>query len=435
MSERRILITAIEVLLLGGAAIGAAATVAQNQQISFSEEAVILIPPPQPDGAEATRVFARWGIELSSEGGAPPIIGTRTVLPFEGLPTDSPVILNGVSAADAGALVISFSAPARRIAVELGAEAATEATVRYFDADGLQLGEEILSLLDGYTWLGGNEFEDAGGREISQIEIEYQNQEEPEALFLLRVDFVSPPSFRTCIAQVAHGAIPTTDHALQTQLSVTSSAFPTTYAGRTPDAQIQLELLDSSGEPSNMLLDGQPSNPFEFEIKGVRSRILRTATSGPDLARGYVCVTSKYPVELAAVYRILTSDGHPVSEAGIQGSSSGYRFFGVFQKEVLEKTDTAIAIANVSEELATVLIRFHFPLGVSRLDEVTWFLEPGEQRAWFLQEFVPDLADEDAQGTIEIVSHQAIIATSLRTIGGVVSASLPLGKSFTADNE
>jgi hypothetical protein len=94
MSEGRILITAIEVLLLGGASIGAAATVTLNQQIRFSNEAVILIPPPQPDGAEAARVFARWGIELSSEGGPPPIIGTRTVFLYEGLPTDSPVILN-----------------------------------------------------------------------------------------------------------------------------------------------------------------------------------------------------------------------------------------------------------------------------------------------------------------------------------------------------
>lgn len=52
---------------------------------------------------------------------------------------------------------------------------------------------------------------------------------------------------------------------------------------------------------------------------------------------------------------------------------------------------------------------------------------------WFVdeEELFPELLDRDAEGTLEIVSDAAVVATILRTIRGVVSASLPLARQRT----
>ncbi len=59
-------------------------------------------------------------------------------------------------------------------------------------------------------------------------------------------------------------------------------------------------------------------------------------------------------------------------------------------------------------------------------------LVPGEQRAAFVDELVPELADRDFDGSIEIVEDGEIVGTVLRTIRGLVSSSLP-GRSPTGD--
>ncbi len=419
--------TVAGVLLLGSIGTQAAETTEQPRQITFSQNAVDLSLPPQPDGTDVTRVFSDWGIELSSESGASPVSGTRTIIPFEGVPTEARVILNGSPGMDAGALAITFHNPVRRLAFDLGSQGGADATVRYFDADGLPLGEDALDILDEYAWYSGGEF-DGNGREIGRVEIEYEPSEEPETLFLVRADFVEPPAFRTCVAQVAHGAFPGTNHMLQTQLSTTSSAIPSAYRG-IPDAQIQLEVLDPSGEISSIRLNGRVT-PLRYETFSLRSDTFRTSLLGSGSERGYTCVTANYPVELAAVYRILDSDDRPISEAGIQGATPGYRFFGPFQKERLEGTNTALAFVNVSTAEATLTVTFYSDALIPR-PSVDLLLDPGEQRALFIDELLSDLSDLDAEGTVEIVSDQPIVVTSLRTIQGAVSSSLPLGRSWT----
>ncbi len=389
--------------------------------------AVRLNVPPQPDGSDVSRIFSKWGIELSSESGPPPVSGTRTVIPYEHLPVDARAVLNGAIEVQAGALVVAFGSPVHVFGVALGAEHATDAAIRYFGTDGQLLGEEVQSLSYDYVWVAVALYVDVEERPISRVEIEYEDSEEPEALFSLWAEFVEPPVFRSCVAQIAHGAIPDTDRRLQTQLSMTNSAYPSTFFGA-PDALVQLKLFDPSGEPSPVILDGQETSPAEFRLVGVGSKVVRTSGSGAELHRGYACATSKYPIEMAAVYRILDADGRPVSEAGIQASQPGYRFFGIFQKNQVEGTDTAVAIANISEHSAEISIKFNFPLPQPSSD-ATLVLQPGEQKARFLGELAPELADQDVEGTIEIVSDQEIVATILRTIDRVVSSSLPLGRS------
>jgi hypothetical protein len=423
----------LRVLLLVGILVAATAASAQAQAIFSSEDRVDLIPPPQPEGSDASDLFSQWGIKFSSESGARPVSGIRAVSPINQLiRIDETVILNGTLTEDAGALVIDFETPIRSFAVYLAAAFRTDATVSYFDADGLQLGEEVVEInVDDYGWPFLHAFEDVEGR-IRRATIDYANPEAPEALFMLMVDFVELPVFRSCVAQVAHGPIAGSDQTLQTQLSFTSGAVTgPQWQVITP---VRSEILNPTGAISPLVLDGASGNPAEFELNEVRSEIAHTVNSGSGLETGYVCASSRYPIEIAAVYRILNEEGGPVSEAGIQGTTPGYRFFGPFQKEVLAETNTALAIANVSDGPATITITFNVPSSPHHR-EATQMLEPGAQGAWFVDELLSDFSDQDVEGGFEIVSDQRIVATSLRTIGGFVSSSLPLGKSRTADNQ
>ncbi len=91
----------------------------------FSEQAVVLNPPPLPDGSDVSDIFSDWGITLSSESGTAPVMGTRPVIPnyeiYVGI--DSPAVLNATpDGKDAGSLVITFNSPARRVYLEMGAQ-------------------------------------------------------------------------------------------------------------------------------------------------------------------------------------------------------------------------------------------------------------------------------------------------------------------------
>ena len=190
MPRRSIITIAIACMLAGSMLSRVSATAENLQQVSFSGQAVRLIPPPQPDGSAVTRIFSDWGIELDSQSGSPPVSGTRLIA-FENAFLEGRVILNGAPGEEAGALVITFERAVRGVGVVPGAEVKTDATFRYFDADGLLLHAEVVPVGGGYSFLtlGTHRFEDVEGREISRVEIEYENPAEPEILFELEVDF------------------------------------------------------------------------------------------------------------------------------------------------------------------------------------------------------------------------------------------------------
>ncbi len=156
-------------LLWVGILMATAIASAQAQAIMYSEDRVDLIPPPQPEGSDASNLFSQWGIKFSSESGAWPVSGIRAVIPFDQLiRIDETVILNGTLTEDAGALVINFETPVRSFAVYLAAAFRTDATVSYFDADGLQLGEEVVEIhVDDYGWPFLHAFEDVEGEDSS----------------------------------------------------------------------------------------------------------------------------------------------------------------------------------------------------------------------------------------------------------------------------
>jgi hypothetical protein len=90
-----------------------------------------------------------------------------------------------------------------------------------------------------------------------------------------------------------------------------------------PRADFILEFFDEAGAPMPMEVgDVVVTRVVRHPLRPGRSRIFLTtgAVSDSGLDVGYACVTSNYPLEFAAVYRVLDPSGAPVSEAGIEGA-------------------------------------------------------------------------------------------------------------------
>ncbi len=368
---------------------------------------------------------------ISSGSVQGPRTGTLSEVPHVNLvtPIAAPVILNGSeSEVSAGGMTINFDEPVRRVSLNMGAESETNVVARFFDRSGTFLGEDTGTLYGIYP----DEFalEDADGAGIVRVEVEYEETDVPEALNLIVAEYVEPRPFQRCVSQVAQGALPFEDRTLQTLLTITGLWADTDF--RVPDLKSQIVSLgfrEPGGGPLTVNLGGEVNSDFEYLFSGhmyryLDSRILRTADSGSPLDQGYACATSKFPFELATVYRILDSTGAPLAEAGIDSSIPGQSFTGVFEKTIAEDTNTALALANVSDSEATASVTFFMSPNTTMEADVV--LGPGEQGAWFADELAESLSGRDAEGTVEIISDEPVAVTILRTIQGVVSASLPL---------
>ena len=396
---------------------------------ALSEEPVALFPPPLPPGLDARHVFAEWGVVISNEAGVGPVTGIVTAIPGYNLyiPSDEPVVLNqGAGQEDTGHLTFVFDNPLHWVRLMLAAESPTLAVTRFFDAEGTGLGE-VERPLDGLYALGFSypEVESPG---IVRVEVEYAEPDVPEAVIVILAEFVEPPSFRRCVPQIVHGELGE-DRMLQTLLMVSGSRRSNGgYSSSAQDQYVSLKFRNSEGAPLAVYLDGEMNSEFEYYLgyfkTNPRSLILRTTDSVSVLDQGYVCGTSNYPFEMGAVYRILDSEGTAILETGIDSVKTGHRFVGVFEKKLAQQTNTALAVANVSDQETTATITFL--LSPKTTFEGGVVLGPGEHRAWFVDELSSELLDRDAEGSVEIVSDEPIVATIVRTIQGVVSASLPL---------
>jgi hypothetical protein len=421
------------VLLLGLSGTWALAEPLNRLRIAFSEDRVALLPPPLPPGVKADQVFADWGVTVSTGTVKRPVSGTISVYPGFGDPpykVDTPVIMNPVVNGEAaGGLIVTFDTPLPRASLTMGAESETMVAAKFFGVDGGLLGE-IDKPIDQWNPYDFS-LEEAEGTGISRVEVAYEDPTIPEALIRIVADFAEPPTFRRCVSQVAHGALPLEGRTLQTLLTITESWRGSPW-NPTFDQLVSLEFREPGGAPLTVNLDGTVNSDFEYIFyaylhRHQDSRILRTTDSVTPLDQGYVCAASRYPFEMAAVYRVLDQTGAPLAEAGIDSAIPGQSFTGVFEKTIAEDTNTALALANVSPNEATASVTFFMSHNTTFEAEVA--LGPGEQGAWFADELAEALSGRAAEGTVEIVSDQPIAVTILRTIQGVVSASLPMRRN------
>lgn len=414
----------------------------EGSQDGFGEQTVLLMPPRLPDGLRIGELFAEWGIRISNEFEFAPV--SRFVVVIPALNAEPPypsttAIVNSVSeAGETGKLVIRMQRPLRRATLRMGSDgvgsdSVTLATAVAFGLDGTVV-DETSRFVSGHV-PDLLVLEEDEGDWIHRIEVEYENPARAHLLYLIEADFVDPPSFPRCIPQIAHGSLPE-GRTLQTLVAMTNPGPPNVFGLTHAIPDLSLDFFDSAGAPLTVALNGEVASRLAGPLLAPReSKVFATteAVSASGLDAGYACLTSNYPIELAAVFRVLDESGAVVSEAGIEGERPGHRFVGPLQIHLTAETNTALAIANVSESEATVGVSFFLAPNTTFSAEVV-VLGPGEHRSWFADELTPELADRDAVGTVEILSDQPIVGTILRTIRRVVSASLPLNRQ-PADDE
>jgi hypothetical protein len=414
----------------------------EGSQHGSNEDIVVLAPPRMHDGLEIGELFVEWGIRLSNEFGSPPMSRFVAVVPF--LNTEHPypwttAVVNSPSeGGETGKFSILLQRPLRRVSLRMGSDgvgsdSVTLATATAFGQDGTVVDETSRLVSNFVPELLILEEEE--GRSIHRIEVEYENPVLAHMLYLIEANFVNPPTFFRCIPQIAHGPLPG-NRTLQTLVAMTNPAPLDVFESPHGSPELSLDFFDSAGAPLVVALNGEVTSQLAGPLLARReSKIFATieAVSASGLDAGYACLTSNYPLELAAVFRVLDEDGGVVAEAGIDGQRPGHRFVGLLEKDPIEETNTALALANVSESETTAAVSFFLAPNTTFSAEVV--LGPGEHGSWFADELSSQLADRDAVGTVEILSDQPIVGTILRTIRGVVSASLPLNRQRAADEE
>jgi hypothetical protein len=389
---------------------------------------VIINVPKTPVGTDLKNVFADWNIEIE---GDKIVSEYRQVSPGPAQQPPPPLywiptLINGSTGGESSStLVITLKEPAQLIGLDLLGGGVTN-RITVFDPNGNQLADHSFSFFSGFSKQIG--FEATEGELLSQVAVSYE--EYPEELIMIGINYYRPSEFKQCIAQFAHGSYAEPGQILQTILTLTHKSEPTLLGGGryrpNPIADLTIDFKDIHGQPLMVELDGSPGNQFPYTLQALESRAVQTTGQPSSGKIGYICGRSNYPFELATVFRVLDTDGSALSEAGLNSGGIGHRFVGVFQKESANHVNSGIAVVNLGDSDATIL--FEFTTSPDSHYETEMILNPVAQRAWFIDELIPELSSIDATGTVTVTADQPVATIILRTIRGVVTSSLSMSR-------
>ncbi len=373
-----------------------------------------------------------WGISYrAGDGGS---LALRNYTEFVDIsipePPFNPLLSNeppaGRDSADLP-LVIDFALPVRRaeLALASGRVSAT-ASLRVFDYLGVELGS-----------LDGIEIPGSGGPEgwirtvgvgtsapqgISKLVVDYGDAPQPELLHSLKVEYLSRPTFRTVIPQVARGRLEQGGR-LETSISIVAAGSP--MAG-------EVRFFDQSGQP--LLVAGESGIPLFDSIEN--GQFIETNLFDREEFQGYAVIESGSPVAVSATYSAVRGDGTLFSEAGVAGSTPALRAVGsarelrrlgtVSPGVRINDLRTALAVVNLSDQPAHVIFSFNWQGASSaRTDGAYRDLPPHGQYAGFLADLL-SLGGEEARGSLTVYANQPFAVTTLETRDGLPVASLPL---------
>ena len=124
----------------------------------------------------------------------------------------------------------------------------------------------------------------------------------------------------------------------------------------------------------------------------------------------------------------MNNDGTIQTEAGVGSSPGSLSAVGAVQKVVQGGFDSGIAAVNTSDESASAILEAYDSDGnLVGLNTSDLNLQGRNHTAKFLSELFPSLKDEDLEGTVRVKSDKPIALVILRTGGGRVLSSLPVG--------
>ncbi len=261
---------------------------------NFTKQAVLLDFENQENGAQANELFSKWGVVFPRTPSSVPT--TVTFFLFSQVNT---VLRNNISQGSSAnlPLIINFRFPMRRVAFRIGnGNNSTTATIRAFDVFGDELGLVQQMGLDSEPLVGVETLATQG---ISKISLDYGGAENTEQIDDLIFDYISRPSFRTYLAQIGDG------QGLRTIIVVANLTNST--------AQGELRLLDDSGHPLSLDLNGSVNDTFNLSIAPFTSSTLTSAGISSPVVPGYACIETNVPVVGVAIFQILDSEKQPLS--------------------------------------------------------------------------------------------------------------------------
>lgn len=378
-----------------------------------------------PKCSTAKHLFQNWGIRIENDGSAAPVVDQVVILGSVGT-----FLRNGTCSEPttedhpSTLMIFNFEYPVTEAVFNLsgGGEGVT-AELKAYDATGQILGTLISPNISpsAGTYFGARAENNSS---ISKVTIQYNSPELEEQIVDFSFSYENHPNFSDHVPQIGDAIFP--GGALRTIIVVTNLTNST--------AEGQIELFSSEGNELDLDLagvsDASPANQEEtltaFAIAPGGSKVLSTPGNSDQIMQGYAIIYSNVPIQTAAVFQILNQDGLPIQEAGIAGARPATIQSATVGRASLGNIDTGVALANISETIATVDMQL-----VSTENELfgvfQTVMESGTHMASFVPELFPD-APSTLNGSILIRSDVPIVATVIRTLSGLVSASLQVAQ-------
>lgn len=185
-----------------------------------------------------------------------------------------------------------------------------------------------------------------------------------------------------------------------------------------------LRFVDDAGITRPLTVNGQTAEEFPFEIGPRSTQLFETNGSSQPFYAGWANVAADGPIGGVLIYSLQNPSGAILGEAGVADSAEAKKLAGPVSRDTGAGIDTGLAVANPSStDPAAVIVRVKDGAG-DELLVADLSLKPGEHRAFFISE-IGELP-EVFEGTVLLDAEVEIIATLIRTVDGVQSASLPL---------
>lgn len=373
-------------------------------------------------GLDPEDLLADWGIRLSGPERPLEIDAWTPKAVINILPPIYPV---AKAREEHPGLVVESARPLKRIGLSLvndlegGSGETLDVIVTAQDSLGRELGTYESAMPPGTFFVG---LEDVSGISIARVVVDYAGSE-PEKLVGLWLEYVERPVFKTYIAHLGDGILPSGE-------SFTSALVVTNLSSST--AQGQIEFFDDLGEPLLMEMEGEIwEDRIPLSIPARTSKHWTTAGATPSVRAGSAHITTNVPVAATVRFSNLDSQGRVIAEAGIASSRAEAFVLAPVRRRLRSGLvggseggdaaySTAVAIANPGNEAVRVRLR-GLPGRVHDLE-----LPPRAHWARLLEELLPDrFLDSDLDAVIEITASHPIGVTLLHTREGRANASLP----------
>ena len=375
--------------------------------------------------------FRNWGIGIGSDGGFTPVVGQIVVF---GLVAS--FLRNGTCAETPAGndssplLIFDFKYPVTEAVFSLGnGGPGVTAELKAYDSAGRLLGTfqspEVDAALGVFFGIKAT-----SDPPISKVTIDYSSSQLQEQVLDFSFAYQTRPEFASVIPQIGDAFLELDDAvlALRTIIVVTN------LTDSTAEGQVALTLFAPDGSEMDLeLTGGSGTTPATddgvangFSIVPGGSVVLTTPGTSDPVVQGYAIIAANVPVQSTAIFQILDGAGAPTREAGVAGTQEATFQSATVSLAQLGGVDTGVAVANTSATTASVSMLLvttnNEVFGLFRTD-----LEPGAHMAGFVPGLFPG-APANFAGSILINSDVPVAATVIRTLSGLVSASLQVAQ-------